>query len=267
MHFVAEFGRMPPRSKCGIYYGVNLGEWAENQRKSKRGLSACKMTPTRVRTLESIPGWYWERNFNAVRQRNLSRVSKVERLPSCGYYGTSLESWIQTQRAAEIYVGNLGGESKLEGIFGRHKFQYLHATWQQNADLVRAYEVEFGRLPPQGKRGIYLGVNLGTWVSTQRQAKKGKSGCKLTLERERELESIPGWFWILDTTWQRRADLLRSYVVEFGYLPSQNKSGVYHGVNLGTWVSTQRAAKKCQNGRSLSLDRERELNTIPGWYW
>jgi len=209
--YVAEFGRLPPQGKGGVYRDVNLGPWINTQRMAKKGIKGgSKMTPDREQDLESIPGWFWE--------------------------------------------------------------QDIDAAWQQNADLLREYVAEFGRLPPcTGKGGIYCDVNLGNWIGSQRTAKKGIGTCKITPERERVLESIPGWFWKLDldAAWQQNADLLREYVAEFGRIPpTGSKGGVYRDVNLGIWISNQRKAKKGIKGAGkMTPERERELESIPGWYW
>jgi hypothetical protein len=62
--------------------------------------------------------------------------------------------------------------------------------------LLREYIAEHQKLPPQTKNGVYRGKNLGMWINTQRNAKKGieRSG-KMTPEREAALEAIPGWKW------------------------------------------------------------------------
>jgi hypothetical protein len=41
----------------------------------------------------------------------------------------------------------------------------------------------------------YQGVKLGSWISEQRLAKKGKSKCVMSPERVATLEAIPGWRW------------------------------------------------------------------------
>jgi len=281
--YVVEFGHLPPQGKGGVYRDVNLGSWISNQRQAKKGnKGSIKITPDRERVLESIPGWWWEQDIDAVWQQNADLlrmyVAEFGHIPPASskggvYCDVNLGTWIGSQRKAKKGKGTCkltpDREYELEAIPGW--FWDIDAAWQQNADLVREYVAEFGRLPPQGKGGIYRDVNLGSWTNHQRQAKKGNKGVgKLTPDRERALESIPGWYWEqdVDAAWQQTADLLREYVAEFGRLPPQTKGGIYRDVNLGNWIGNQRSAKKgTKNNYKMTPDRERELESIPGWFW
>ena len=69
------------------------------------------------------------------------------------------------------------------------------AEWREKLAALHAYVGAHGRLPPQGDAS-----SLGTWVNTQRKAKKamdaGKKGRnKMTPERAAALDAVPGWAW------------------------------------------------------------------------
>ena len=137
-------------------------------------------------------------------------------------------------------------------------------AWLAKLDLLRQFIEEHGRLPRWNAE--YQGVKLGTWVNTQRKAKKGQGRCAMTPEREAALEAIPGWSWAhFDAAWQANYDLLRQYFEEFWCLPSQSVE--YLGVKLGTWVSNQRKAKKGTNSATMTPEREAALEAIPSWIW
>jgi hypothetical protein len=98
-------------------------------------------------------------------------------------------------------------------------------------------------------------VNLGLWVSRQRNAKKGG---KLDTACERHLEKL-GIVWdVLDDNWERMFALLVQYKEHEGHcnvpLHHEEKEG-----NLGVWVSVQRIAKK---GGRLDVTREQRLEKL-----
>ena len=100
------------------------------------------------------------------------------------------------------------------------------------------------------------GVKLGSWCDRQRTDKKKD---KLSKDKIKLLEKIPGWFWDLEQLWMNNYELLKilkeppkhSYITECG-------------VKLGMWCQTQRTNKK--NGK-LSQERIELLEKIPGWFW
>jgi len=238
-----------------------------------------KPTPELKGKLKSIPSRTQKQNVYSVAwQRNAvlvqDFVSEFGRLPSRSkaslYHGVDLGCWIRIQQM--VKNGKRLGRKltpdqvhKLEIIPGWFWELDLDAAWQQNADLLRKYVAEFGRLPTYNS-GIYHDINLGEWICHQRQGRKGHRN--INPDQKQELEAIPGWYWELDldTAWQPNADLLREYVAEFGCLPSK-RSGSYRGVNLGSWIRTQRKVKRGICKGKLTPERERELESIPGWVW
>ncbi len=103
------------------------------------------------------------------------------------------------------------------------------------------------------------GVNLGFWLSKQREAKKAG---KLDVTRERRLEKF-GIVWdALGDQWERMFGLLEQFKDREGHcnVPSSHKE---EGMNLGKWVSKQRIAR---NAGKLDVTRERRLAKF-GFVW
>ena len=107
-------------------------------------------------------------------------------------------------------------------------------------------------------------IEIGSWVSCQRKAKKGAGSCKMTIEQESRLEAIPGWRWDEDS-WFEYCALLEQYIGEMGKMPTQRE--IYNGVKIGTWISNQRRAKKGTGHSKMTPEREARLEAIPGWRW
>ena len=101
------------------------------------------------------------------------------------------------------------------------------------------------------------GINLGTWVATQRVKRD-----KLESRRRAQLEAVPGWLWVATTdTFHAKLALLRKYSEREGHARVPQRH-VEDGVNLGTWVATQRKAR-----HDLDPAHRLALEAIPGWTW
>ena len=102
---------------------------------------------------------------------------------------------------------------------------------------------------------------LGHWVY---QRRAGYREGLLTREQIRSLQTLPGWTWSpRDDDFQRGLTALKAFVWREGHarVPQRHREG---RLNLGRWVSTRR---KDRAHGSLSSDRIRELEALPGWSW
>ena len=102
------------------------------------------------------------------------------------------------------------------------------------------------------------GIKLGAWCNRQRGKKKTN---KLSPDRIKLLEKIPGWFWELDLDkqWMEKYNILKG----LNEMPSHNFV-TESGIKLGNWCDSQRTKKKTNK---LSPDRIVLLEKIPGWFW
>jgi hypothetical protein len=103
------------------------------------------------------------------------------------------------------------------------------------------------------------GANLGTWLSSQRKAKKEEV---LSTDRKRRLEDLRIVWVRHEAQWEDMFALLETYGKREGHcnVPKSHKED---GASLGTWASTQRQA---QRKGGLDADKTRRLERI-GFVW
>ena len=105
---------------------------------------------------------------------------------------------------------------------------------------------------------------MAKWVTTQRQAYKGKNGRKITEEQINLLREI-GFSWSRgEDKWNERFDQLEEYTKENGHCNVPDKYPANQ--QLANWVMSQRQAKKKQNKRKLSDEKIKLLDEI-GFEW
>jgi hypothetical protein len=82
--FIAEHGCLP--SQKSVIRGIHIGRWANTQRKLKKGQALCKLTPERIQSLESLPGWSWKYNIDVKWNENYAKykayVARYGRFPT-----------------------------------------------------------------------------------------------------------------------------------------------------------------------------------------
>jgi len=183
--YVEEHGRIPPKS-----YG-SLSRWCDTQRQAKKGQGSWIITEERIKLLESIQGWYWEKSDE----------------------------------------------------------------WTPMFEELKKYVEEHGRIPPRSYG------NLSKWCDNQKQAKKGQGRLIINEERIKLLETIQGWYWEKSDEWYSIFEELKQYVEEHNCIPPQSAG------SLGIWSQKQRQAKKGQDGRIITEERIKLLESIQGWYW
>lgn len=136
------------------------------------------------------------------------------------------------------------------------------ASWDSTYALLVAYVDQHGRIPTKGVR--CGGAQLGIWASTQRCARR-RGSSPLTPERAAALEAIPGWEWEVLKGWDAIYAVLGKYVAAHRRLPPSPT--VYCGERIGSWVNTQRQARRGNSSARLTPARIAALEAIPGWTW
>jgi hypothetical protein len=168
--------------------GIKLGSWVREQRAERDNLPTERTTK-----LESLPGWSWGLNDDSwfEKYEMVKRFAEREghsRVPqSHKEDGVALGAWVTVQRG----IRNTMSRER------RALFEHLPGwSWEPHEDRWhRTYKLvqQFGdreghtRVPD---RYIEDGVNIGSWVLTQRMSRD-----KLSAERKQLLESLPGWVW------------------------------------------------------------------------
>lgn len=242
---------------------VNLGSWVQTQRsRHKRGV----LEPERASRLEELPGWAWEANEAAFddgihQLRQYLAVHGDLLVPASHIQdGYPLGGWVNRQRTA--YVNSTLNPKyidRLESLPG-WVWAVLGEKWEEGFRHLLDYVNEFGTTAIRPKFR-YRDYSLGTWVHKQRDAKKNG---RLSDERINRLTDIPGWSWDpFENKWEVAFALLEKYVSEHGTSRLPNDYTV-DGVRLHQWEEVQRSTYKAG---TLSEDRQRRLESLPGWSW
>lgn len=256
--FVEEHGH-PRVSRGYTSDGHQLGHWINTQRAFKRrGILAA----ARQRRLEQLPGWAWdphddrwEQTFGRLQEfadaYGHARVPRSEK---------QLGAWVQAQRH-KFVKGSLDDDrrQRLESVAG-----WAWDPFVDQWEAVFAYLVEYVRMRGNARvpRPYRVDdINLGWWVSTQRQQfVKGA----LEDDRRQRLESLPGWTWDPHADkWEKGFAHLAEYVRMHGTARSP-RGELSKDFPLDRWVSRQRVAHT--NGQ-LRDDRAERLESLSGWAW
>jgi hypothetical protein len=94
------------------------------------------------------------------------------------------------------------------------------------------------------------------------QRQKHSAG-KLPVEKQRQLETLPGWAWDpVSEAWETALRQAEEFVKKNGHALVPAAHTTKHGFRLGTWVSAQRARKA-----SLLPAQRKRLEALRGWTW
>jgi hypothetical protein len=218
------------------------------------------MSPERVGLLEALPGWSWDPFTDRWEKAYAALVKFTNREAHARVPGTHVEDgvrlgkWVTHQRSGR---DKLTGEQqkRLEALPGWN-WDARTDQWHRKLNLLGQFQQREGHaLVRQGY--IEDGVNLGSWVSEQRNNKKTMSE-----ERRALLESVPGWAWDpYAEAWERGYAVLTRFVEREGQARI-TRNHVEDGFRLGDWVAEQRS-----NRQNMSAERRARLESVGGWSW
>lgn len=241
-----------------VHDGLKLGQWTRLRRREHK-----KLSPERQRLLEQIPGWYWGRSVDFIWDQKLEVLKKFVKREGhacvpAGHTedGVKLGAWVTEQRAEQRKLAR-ERVARLEALPG-WSWTVSKDIWDERYELLRKFTNREGHAQvPQAH--VEDGVNLGKWVSVQRQKRD-----KLTPERRAKLKAIHGWSWDPQADkWEQAFHALQKYAKE--HRTSQVPySYEIDDFRLGVWVSWQRS--EYAKGK-LDPSRQRRLERLPGWTW
>ncbi len=250
--------------------GVNLGTWLYTQRQNKN------LSDERRNLLSSIGmslidynDLQWNKNYELAKKYyeyhgNLEIPVKFKTINGYEYNdtGVNLGTWLYTQRQNK----NLSDERRnLLSSIGMSLIDYNDLQWNKNYELAKKYYEYHGNLKIpvkfktiNGYEFNETGINLGIWLASQRANKN------LSEERRRLLSNIGIRFEdYYDLQWNKNYELAKKYYEYHGNLEIPVKFKTINGyeyndtgVNLGTWLYTQRQNK------NLSDERRNLLSSI-----
>jgi superfamily II DNA or RNA helicase len=231
--------------------GLSLGEWVKKQRAGKETLS-----PERIARLDQLGfSWDplaedWERNFAAL-ERFKQREGTTRPEKRYQEDGLKLENWVRTQRAAKETMSP-ERIARLDQL--GFNWDPMTEDWERNFAALERFKQREGNARPS-KEHREDGLNLGLWVSFNRKRKD-----KLSHERIARLDQL-GFSWDpMTEDWERNFAALERFKQREGNARPQ-QGHQEDGLNLGEWVSKQRAGKE-----TLSPERIARLDQL-GFSW
>lgn len=187
--WVTQHGKLPVRSnKTDTEY--KLGKFCENNRDM---YNSKKLTdPEKIKTLESIPHWFWKRPEFDDRIDELKLfVEKNNRFPKSSGSERRLAYWITCQREAR---NDLSSDqiAKLESIDG-WKWNVLDGDFIEKYDSLKLWLNENNSKYPRPTSKDPNEKRLGNFVRGIKS--KHETYVKKFADRVTLLESLPNWKW------------------------------------------------------------------------
>ncbi len=239
--------------------GFSLGSWIHDQRTNK---NYNKLTPDRVKRLEVLPGWSWDAITDQW-EENFSRLLKFidheghARVPT-GFKiedGFNLLAWVRSQRTNKDTLPP-DRVKRLEVLPG-WSWNVLTDQWEEGFSCLVEFIEREGHARVLKGFITESGLNLGRWISTQR------NNNKLPPDRVKRLEALPGWSWdAYSDKWEEGFSCLHQFVEREGHARVPLRYVTEGGFNLGFWVKNQRTRKY-----NSSPDQIMRLEALPNWSW
>jgi hypothetical protein len=200
-----------------LFNGLKIGSWVHVQ---SQNYKAGTLLPARVKNLDALGAewrlgrheYLWEIAFRATNKYaqetgglSIPQGKKVD--------DVDITAWVSHQRA-RIKSGAIPKHqySRLKTIPG-WRDDPLQEQYSLGLAALRNFATKFGhaRVP---RDAVFNGFDLGTWVAIRRQQYRKH---RLSPERIRELERIPGWAWNAnDADWEALLARLKAYMDQFG---------------------------------------------------
>ncbi len=175
--------------------GFGLGNWVSNQR---RDYARGELDADRQRRLGGLPMWRWDPIGEAWKEAFTKLRQYVDRVGDARVLrrfveedGFRLGSWVSIQRR-EYARGKLDADRqrRLEGL-PKWSWAPSGEAWEEAFTKLRQHVDRVGdaRVPQSHQED---GFRLGAWVNSRRN--EWRTG-RLSVERRRRLEALPGWEW------------------------------------------------------------------------
>lgn len=246
--------------------GVTLGRWLIKQRTNyNKGI----LSIDKIKLLEDLEIVWdvfedkWEEKY-AVAKLLRETEGSINVPKEYKFNNITIGEWLYRQRV-NYYKKKLSSEKilKLErlGIDWSSRNNY-DELWNSYYKLAKEYYKANKELLIT-RDYVVNGVKLGQWIIVQRN--NYKSG-NLTSERISLLEKI-GMVWDKnEALWNRMFKEAQKFYNKYGHLSVPQKYVTETGLNLGTWISVQRRAKK-GSSNAVITQKQIELLEEIGMIW
>ena len=247
-----------------------ISNWITRQRKL---YELRNLSDGRIAKLESLKGWNWlnedlkndtwtEMYEHLVRFTTENGHSRVR--DKSVVNGIKLGTWVSVQRRRYFLKTITDQQIQLLERLKKWSWNPIEDDWQESFAQLRTFTDKYpGRSPQRHNPGE---DELSQWVGVQRSAYKVG---KITTQRIKLLESIPGWLWearndrIRMDAWEESFAALQDHLARGGTLKIAKNVRV-DGIRLSSWISIQRKAHETSK---LKLPQIDALESLPGWSW
>jgi len=261
---------------------LNLGSWLNYQRQAKEGQVRSKNSSEQIRRLDDLGVWWeqpkaWEKYFSALERY---RAGEGNGDPNCPWsYATkdtpplNLGFWLRAQR--QIKRKSKLSASKINKLEELGVWWEQPDAWEKYFSALERYRADEGNGDPNCPWKYVTKdtppLNLGTWLSNQRSAKKSKGTFKISSEQIRRLEELGVWWENPSTcTWEEYFSALEQYKAGEGNgdpnCSTKHVTKDTPPLKLGSWLSTQRRANKGKGTSKISSEQIRRLEDLGLWW-
>ena len=261
-----------------IYKDTKIGNWLGRQRRLYYKNALPKEFVDKLET--SFDDWEWKTKKKITNSdwyekfqilKNYIQEYGVNKIEwNTIYKETNLGEWVL--RVKHKFIRKDLEKTKyllMEEIFPEWKNlkpgQTNYSKWNEKFELLKQYfnEKKSSTIKTKSSDSIYMGVDLGKWVSKQRFL---YSKNKLPSEKIIKLEALDHWVWKTQNTgtWEDKLQILVDYFNEFKTLQF-TRGEKYKELDLSIWVSNQ---KQNFHRNNLSQDRINKIEkAFPQWVW
>lgn len=279
-----EYGNLEIPAKYVAPSGLSLGNWLLTQRRIYMGKIPGRLEEGQIRRLEDL-GVCWEsysdRQWDRYYKKAAEYYADHGNLDVKGSYVTAdgfrLGIWLNNirqyrQNGSRILNGTRQRQLEQIGMI----WDKLTYKWERGYEAAWQYYAVHGDLEVPAGYVTEDGFRLGSWITAQRQNRKGgnKGALPLTEEQVARLDRIGmDWDGKHVTSWERYYAAAKGYWEKNGSLDVPYDYVTESGLKLGKWIGQQRAVlgKKKEearpgNRKHKEQDHIRRLTEI-GMVW
>ena len=253
--YTETYGSFPTSKDTGKEtLNFNLYDWLRRQRVAH---NASKLSLVQQEHLKALdPEWY----LNEVQKSFIKKISFLKsHFKKNGSYPDS-NGWVVETRM-RYRQGKLPAW-KAEELEQLQDWEWTSrdAKFIKSFETVKDFILTHNYLPSH--HTMWKGINVGTWLISART--RYREGSKYRNEEKAKLlESLPLFKWDLwIDSWKENLTLLKTFLKKKKRYPRAKE--IYKGIQIGSWLCTQRA--RYHKNALSSLEYE-ELNSLPDWSW
>jgi hypothetical protein len=261
-----KLGRAPSQSSKDIDER-NAAIWQNNQRQAYKN-KYKHMTSERIKILEKTTGWKWEEaDAWLIQYENYVEIyNKLGRQPSLGSKDIDEKSaaqWQQEQRQAYKNKYKRMTSERIKILEETTGWKWGADAWLiQYENYVEIYN-KLGRQPSHSSKNADE-KNAAKWRGHQRKDYKNKEK-RMTSERIKILEEIPGWKWEEIDTWSLQLEHWKQQYKKLGKRPSLGSKDIDEK-SAAQWQQDQRQNYKNKK-KCMTSERIKILEETTGWKW